>query len=140
MGVLCFYLMTDVIKQEEIWIKIWQKKKKKKKKKTTKKQKKQQQKNKKKKKKTTKKQKKNNKKTKKKKHIKKNCNRVHYENKPIQIYTNFYQQKKNSDIVHISAQNINCGYPLEPPRRGGSKEYPKSMFWTSTRNLCFEQK
>ena len=26
-------------------------------------------------------------------------------------------QMKNSDIFHISAQNIDCGYPLEPPRR-----------------------
>ena len=32
------------------------------------------------------------------------------------------------DIFHISAQNINCGYSLEPPRRGGSNEYPQSMF------------
>ena len=29
---------------------------------------------------------------------------------------------------HISAQNIDCGYSLEPPRRGGSNEYPQSMF------------
>ena len=35
---------------------------------------------------------------------------------------------KNSDIFHISAQNINRGYSLEPPRRGGSNEY---------HNLCF---
>ena len=35
---------------------------------------------------------------------------------------------KNSDISHISAQNIYCGYSLEPPRRGGSNEYPQSMF------------
>ena len=28
----------------------------------------------------------------------------------------------------ISAQNIDCGYSLEPPRRGGSNEY---------HNLCF---
>ena len=35
---------------------------------------------------------------------------------------------KNSDIVHISAQNIVCRYSLEPPRRGGSNEYPQSMF------------
>ena len=28
-------------------------------------------------------------------------------------------------------KNIDCGYALEPPRRGGSNEYP---------NLCFEQK
>ena len=33
-------------------------------------------------------------------------------------------QMKNSDIFHISAQNIDCGYSLEPPRRGGSNEYP----------------
>ena len=37
-------------------------------------------------------------------------------------------QKKNSDIFHNSAQNIDCGYSLEPPRRGGSNEYPQSMF------------
>ena len=37
-------------------------------------------------------------------------------------------QIKNSDISHISAQNIDCGYSLEPPRRGGSNEYPQSMF------------
>ena len=34
---------------------------------------------------------------------------------------------KNSDIFHISAQNIDCGYSLERPRRGGSNEYPQSM-------------
>ena len=34
---------------------------------------------------------------------------------------------KNSDIFHISAQNIDCGYSLEPPRRGGSSEYPQSI-------------
>ena len=28
----------------------------------------------------------------------------------------------------ISAQNIDCGYSLEPPRRGGSNEYLQSMF------------
>ena len=36
--------------------------------------------------------------------------------------------KKNTDIFHISVQNIDCGYSLEPPRRGDSNEYPKSMF------------
>ena len=35
---------------------------------------------------------------------------------------------KNSDIFHISAQNMDCGCSLEPPRRGGSNEYPQSMF------------
>ena len=32
-------------------------------------------------------------------------------------------------IFLISAQNIDCGYSLEPPRRGGSNEYPQTMFW-----------
>ena len=31
-------------------------------------------------------------------------------------------QIKNSDIFHISAENIDCGYSLGPPRRGGSNE------------------
>ena len=31
-------------------------------------------------------------------------------------------------IFLISAQNIDYGYSLEPPRRGGSNEYPQSMF------------
>ena len=35
---------------------------------------------------------------------------------------------KNSDIFHVSAQTIDCGYSLELPQRGGSNEYPQSMF------------
>ena len=53
----------------------------------------------------------------------------HYENTPIQIHkkksapkTEIVQIK--TDIFHISEQNIDCGYSLEPPRRGGSNEYP----------------
>ena len=59
---------------------------------------------------------------------------THYENTPIQIYWKFHHQKlkffrkKTSDIFHISAQNIDCGYSLEPPRRGGSNKYPQAMF------------
>ena len=34
---------------------------------------------------------------------------------------------KNSNIFHISAQNIDSGHWLEPPRRGGSNKYPQSM-------------
>ena len=37
-------------------------------------------------------------------------------------------QTKNTDIFHISAQNIDCGYSLEPHHRCGSNEYPQSMF------------
>ena len=36
-------------------------------------------------------------------------------------------QIKNSDIPHISVQNIDCEYALEPPRRGGSNAFPQSM-------------
>ena len=58
---------------------------------------------------------------------------VHYENTPIQMYRKFHLQKTENFqikklIFHISAQNIDCGYTLEPPRRGGSNEYPQSMF------------
>ena len=33
-------------------------------------------------------------------------------------------QVKNYDIFLISAQNTDCRYWLEPPRRGGSNQYP----------------
>ena len=33
-------------------------------------------------------------------------------------------QTKILIFFHISAPNIDCGYSLEPPRRGGSNEYP----------------
>ena len=37
------------------------------------------------------------------------------------------------DIFLIFAQNIDSGYTLEPPRRGGSNEYPQSMFWSKNK-------
>ena len=39
-------------------------------------------------------------------------------------------QLKNFDIFNIFAQNIDCGYSLEPPQRGGgsSNVNPQSMF------------
>ena len=46
-------------------------------------------------------------------------------------------QIKSSDIFHISAQNIDCGYSLEPPRRGGSNEYPQSMFRAEIRKITY---
>ena len=61
----------------------------------------------------------------------------HYENSPIQIYRRFHlqklkkNQKKKIDIFHISAQNIDCGYSY----RGGSNEYPQSMFLSKTKKL-----
>ena len=45
-----------------------------------------------------------------------------------------FSEKKNPDIFHISAQNIDCGYSLEPPRWGGSNEYPQSMFLSRNKN------
>ena len=48
------------------------------------------------------------------------------ENFPTKKNENF--QIKISDIFHICTQNIDCGHSLEPPRRGGSNEYPQSMF------------
>ena len=46
-------------------------------------------------------------------------------------------QIKKSYIFHISAQNIDCGYSLEPPRRGDSNEHPKSMFWAEIRKIMY---
>ena len=40
---------------------------------------------------------------------------------------------KTSDIFYISAKIMDCGYSLEPPRRGGSNEYPQSMFLSRNR-------
>ena len=51
--------------------------------------------------------------------------------RPFKYIENFitknciFFKKKNSDNVHISVQNIDCGYSLD---RGGSNEYPQSMF------------
>ena len=63
----------------------------------------------------------------------------HYENTPMQ-YTEFFKVVKNENfqwiffyIFLIFAQNIDCGYTLEPPHRGGSNEYPQSMFWSKNK-------
>ena len=58
---------------------------------------------------------------------------VHYENMPISNIQKISPPKtekfsdKNYDIFHVSAKNIDCGYSLESPWRGGSNEYPQSM-------------
>ena len=46
-------------------------------------------------------------------------------------------QIKNSDIFHIFSQNIDCGYSLEPPRRGGSNEYPQSMLFSKIIKIMY---
>ena len=60
----------------------------------------------------------------------------HYENMPMQ-YTEIFKVVKmkifsgNFLLFFLFLlQNIDCGYSLEPPRRGGSNEYPQSMFWS----------
>ena len=40
-------------------------------------------------------------------------------------------------IFLIFAQNIDCGYKLEPPRQGGSNEYPQSMFWSKNKKNSY---
>ena len=46
-------------------------------------------------------------------------------------------QIKNTNIFHIPAQNIDSGHSLEPPRRGGSNEYPQSMFFGKIRKIMY---
>ena len=58
---------------------------------------------------------------------------------PMQ-YTEIFKVVKNEnfqwkffDVFLIFAQNIDCGYTLETPHRGGSNEYPQSMFWSKNK-------
>ena len=60
-------------------------------------------------------------------HIRKTC--------PCNVYPlepHFYIVKLGYAGVYLFflflLQNIDCGYLLEPPRRGGSNVYPQSMF------------
>ena len=47
-------------------------------------------------------------------------------------------QIKTSDIFHIPAQNIDCRYSLEPPRRGVSNEYLQFMgFFRKIRKIMY---
>ena len=66
---------------------------------------------------------------------------AHYENMTIQIYWKFYLQNikksdKNSNVFHISAQNIYCWYSLEPPQRDVFNEYP-SMFLSRNKKIMY---
>ena len=60
-------------------------------------------------------------------HITKTCL---YNFNPLKPH--FYIVKRGFTGVYIifliSDQNIDCGYSLEPPSRGGSNEYLQSMF------------
>ena len=48
-----------------------------------------------------------------------------------------FHWKKEEDIFLIFAQNIDCGYTLELPRRGGSNEYAQSMFWIKNKKNMY---
>ena len=67
--------------------------------------------------------------------VTKTCLFKYIENFTTQKNENF--QIKNSNIFHISAQNIGYGYSLELPLRGGSNEYPQSMFLSKIRKIMY---
>ena len=54
--------------------------------------------------------------------------KLHYDTDNFTTKKNKNFRIKNSNMLHTSAQNIDCGYSLEPPQRGGSNEYPQSIF------------
>ena len=60
---------------------------------------------------------------------------------PIQIYRKFLLQKtENFQIKTLIffiflLKNIDCGYSLESPWRGGSNKYQQSMFWEKLRKI-----
>ena len=49
------------------------------------------------------------------------------------IYKDFFSEEKNENIIgkmlifFLYFSSKHCGYTLEPPRRGGSNEYPQCM-------------
>ena len=59
-------------------------------------------------------------------YITKTCLLKYTENFPTKKWK--FSDKKNSEIFHISAQNIDCGYSLEPPCRGDSNEYIPTVY------------
>ena len=67
--------------------------------------------------------------------ITKTCLFKYTENFTTKKKENF--QIKSSDILHVSPQNIDCENSLEPPRRGGSNEYPQFMFWSDIRKIMY---
>ena len=67
---------------------------------------------------------------------------AHYANRLMQYTAIFHScknvnfQMKKYNIFLIFAQNIDCGYTLEPPYEGGSNEYPQSMFYSKNKKKC----
>ena len=67
----------------------------------------------------------------------------HYANMSVQYTAIFHGCKYDKFqmiffyIFLIFAKNIDCGYTLEPPQRGGSNEYPQSMFWSKNKKNMY---
>ena len=53
---------------------------------------------------------------------------------------NWKSSGKNFDIFHNSAQNIDCGYSLGSPRRGGSNEYHNMFLSRNKKNNVYPYK
>ena len=57
-------------------------------------------------------------------------------------YTEIFSASKLENFIgkidnfNMFAQNIDCGYTLEPPNRGGSNNYPQSMFMIKDKKKC----
>ena len=55
----------------------------------------------------------------------------------ISLEKNYYLLFFYFVYFDMFSQNIDCGYTLEPPRRGGSNEYPQSMFWNKNKKIRY---
>ena len=68
---------------------------------------------------------------------------AHYENMPMQYTEIFIAMKKRrfsaEKFWYFSyfAQNIDCGYTLELPHRGGPIENSQSMFWSKNKKTRY---
>ena len=49
----------------------------------------------------------------------------------------FSDKKKKMIFFIFPLKTWDCGYSLEPPRRGGSNEYPQSMFFSKIRTMMY---
>ena len=68
---------------------------------------------------------------------------MHYENKPIPIYTEnsttkrWFSDKKKIWYFPYFCSKHRLWYSIEPPRRGASNEYPQSVFWAEIRKIMY---
>ena len=62
-----------------------------------------------------------------------------FSDKKLWYFSYFFSKHRLWVLVRTasSSQNIDCGYSLEPPRQGGSNEYPQSMFWEEIWKIPF---